>query len=126
MIDNNLNLINIRRKCKSFNNKRNQIISKHSNSININYRRSKHKKSFNKIGKNKLNQIERNNIYNSDKNLTSRYNQSKEKNSKHLNLIYSYPNLNTYKKTDNIFGFNLLNTFINIYLLRNIFMILYY
>ena len=46
MIDNNLNLINIRRKCKSFNNKRNQIISKNSNSININNRRSKHKKSL--------------------------------------------------------------------------------
>ena len=49
MIDNNHNLINIRRKCKSSNNKRNQIISKNSNSININNKRSKHKKSFNKI-----------------------------------------------------------------------------
>ena len=109
MIDNNHNLINIRRKCKSSNNKRNQIISKNSNSININNKRSKHKKSFNKIGEKKLNQIERNNIYNSDKNLTSRYSHSKEKNSKHLNLIYSHPNLSAYKKTDNIFGFNELN-----------------
>ena len=49
------------------------------------------------------------NYNNSDKNLSSKNNQFNEKKSKQLKLIYSHPNLNSYKLSNNSFGFNLLN-----------------
>jgi hypothetical protein len=68
----------------------------------------KNKEDINKIDENHIN-LNRNNLNNSDKNVSSKWTLSNEKKSKQLKLIYSHPNLNTYKIANNSYGFNLLN-----------------
>ena len=109
------NTINISRITRSLsgrniNLKKNKlIISKNKNSnkkINI---ASKNKEDIDKIEDDHINLNHRNSLNNSDKNLSSKWNLSNEKKSKQLKLIYSHPNLNTFKIANNSYGFNMLN-----------------
>ena len=109
------NTINIRRINRSFSGrnlhrkKNSLIISKNKGTITINNISSKDKKDIHVINDNNIN-LNRINLNNSDKNISSKWNLSNEKKSKQLKLIYSHPNLNnTYKISNNSYGFNLLN-----------------
>ena len=108
------NTINISRINRSFSGrnislKKNKfIIQKNKNSNKKNNIALKNKNDIDKIGDEHIN-LNRNSLNNSDKNLSSKWNLSNEKKSKQLKLIYSHPNLNTYKITNNFYGYNNIN-----------------
>ena len=117
--ESNHSIINIKKLNRSFSrknvnvNKTRHIFSNSNNNIiiNINNTVPKNKKEFNNLEENNfdINKKEKYNINNSDTNLSSKFTQTNEKKSKQLKLIYSHPNLNSYKLSNNSFGFNLLN-----------------
>ena len=113
-IESNHASINLRRINRSFsgrniNHKKNKLMkSKNKSTIIMNNIATKNKEDINKIDENHVN-LNRNNLNNSDKNVSSKWTLSNEKKSKQLKLIYSHPNLNTYKIANNSYGFNLLN-----------------
>ena len=108
------NTINISRINRSFSGrnislKKNKfIIQKNKNSNKKNNFALKNKDDIDKIEDEHIN-LNRNSLNNSDKNLSSKWNLSNEKKSKQLKLIYSHPNLNTYKITNNFYGYNNIN-----------------
>ena len=108
------NTINISRINRSFSGrnislKKNKfIIQKNKNSNKKNNIALKNKNDIDKIGDEHIN-LNRKSLNNSDKNLSSKWNLSNEKKSKQLKLIYSHPNLNTYKITNNFYGYNNIN-----------------
>ena len=108
------NTINISRINRSFSGrnislKKNKfIIQKNKNSNKNNNFALKNKDDIDKIEDEHIN-LNRNSLNNSDKNLSSKWNLSNEKKSKQLKLIYSHPNLNTYKITNNFYGYNNIN-----------------
>ena len=86
--------------------------NKNKSPIIINNIASKNKEDIVNLGEEHIN-LNGKSLNNSDKNLNSKWNLSKEKKSKQLKLIYSHPNLNTYKITNNSYGYNLLNNNLN-------------
>ena len=108
------NTINISRINRSFSGrnislKKNKfIIQKNKNNNKKNNFALKNKDDIDKIEDEHIN-LNRNSLNNSDKNLSSKWNLSNEKKSKQLKLIYSHPNLNTYKITNNFYGYNNIN-----------------
>ena len=108
------NTINISRINRSFSGrnislKKNKfIIQKNKNSNKKNNFALKNKDDIDKIEDEHIN-LNRKSLNNSDKNLSSKWNLSNEKKSKQLKLIYSHPNLNTYKITNNFYGYNNIN-----------------
>ena len=119
-IENNHTSINIRKINRSFsgrniNPKKNKLMktkNKNKSPIIINNIASKNKEDIVNLGEEHIN-LNGKSLNNSDKNLNSKWNLSKEKKSKQLKLIYSHPNLNTYKITNNSYGYNLLNNNLN-------------
>ena len=117
--ESNYNQIPIRKIYRSFsrkniNTKQNKIKSKSKSTITI---KNINPNNKNDIGGNNINLIKNNrkNLNNSDKNVSAKFNNSKDNSSKELKLIYSHPDLNTHKITNNSYGFNLLNNSINNY-----------
>ena len=119
-IENNHTSINIRKINRSFsgrniNPKKNKLMktkNKNKSPIIINNIASKNKEDIVNLGEEHIN-LNGKSLNNSDKNLNSKWNLSNEKKSKQLKLIYSHPNLNTYKITNNSYGYNLLNNNLN-------------
>ena len=113
-IESNHASINLRRINRSFsgrniNPKKNKLMkSKNKSNVIINNIASKNKEDINKIDENHIN-LNRNTLNNSDKNVSSKWTLSNEKKSKQLKLIYSHPNLHTYKIGNNSYGFNILS-----------------
>ena len=115
--ESNHSIINIRKLNRSFSrknvnvNKSRHIFSNSNDNISINNIVSKDRKKFNNLEENNfgININEKFNCNNSDNNISSKYNKPNEKKSKQLKLIYSHPNLNSYKLSNSSYGFNIIN-----------------